>query len=289
MQIRCSDIIDAIRADFGALWSCSMAGNTLEISTPYLLPNDDALTVYVTTRGDRIIVSDGGFVSEFLAENSSLAGDKLDACKDHFASRHEIKSHQNSSDGLIYYFKEANSLHLVSSLIFDVGNFVTALTNAAIPQAEMEELRDQKRFNGQADSYIKTLLPTIGVRKFRKKIGELPSVRFGAVVSSDSHLWLVSYVSGSTQSAFVHNISMAYMNFTLTRKNPICEASTLIALVNDTAEGYRPMKQGAHLDELHSVTGLEPIPWTQRSRLQNALSSFGPKLSRWNPNVPFGN
>src|SRR5438128_2277560 len=65
-NLECKDIIGALRSDFGALWQCRQLANSLEITTPYLYPNNDFVSVYLTIRGGRIIISDGARLSEFV-------------------------------------------------------------------------------------------------------------------------------------------------------------------------------------------------------------------------------
>ena len=270
-----------VRADFGSLWSCRQAGESLEISTPYLLPNDDALTVYVTVRdGNRIIVSDGGFLDGFLEDNCDLSADKLAGCLAYFKDHHGIRVHHQSNRP-VYYFKEGNSMLAVSSLIFDLGNFVVAVCNAAIPHVATAEGLEEQRFVSKADAYIKTLLPQLEGRKFRKKVTDIPHVRFGGVVYTNSHLWLIGYVTGSTPSAFVHNLSLAHMNFVLARKSSICQMASLVAFVNNDASGYHLDKQAAHLEELQQVTQQDSVKWTERDKLAKVLSSTGPLLTPW--------
>lgn len=283
MNLQCSDIIDIIRSDFGQMWSCSMVGKSLAISSPFMLPNRHALTMYVTMREDRIIVSDGGRASELIRENTDKQPEELDACRDYFMGEHDVSSHQDTSGRLLFY-NETKELKLVPSLLFDLGNFVVNFCHAAIPHSQAEEAMETSRFSTKADTYLKTITEKTENRHFQKKLEDLPNASFGAVIADRNftQLWLVGYVTGSTPYQFNHNLAAAYLNFRFVRKSQkLIQRSSLITLVNNDAAGYRPLSQRDHFAELLDVTGQQPVEWTQKESLVDLIATTGPQLNAW--------
>jgi hypothetical protein len=282
MQIQCSDIIDLIRSDFGQLWDCRMVGKSLAVSTPYLLPNNNALTLYVTTRDSRIIVSDGGFSADFLNSHSELEQEKIDGCRDYFTEKHDVSRHEQAGRPE-YFYKETTDVKLVPSLFFDLGNFVTAFCTAAVPFSNAEEAVETTFFSRRADNYIKGVVGGISDRHFQKKLEDIPSASFGAVISSHafSRLWLVSYVTGSSSYVFNRNLSSAIVNFRFVRKSKLAERSSLITLVNNECAGYHPDAQTSYFSELMDTTEQEPVVWTLKEQIISSLEINGPKLTKW--------
>lgn len=282
MQIQCSDIIDLIRSDFGQLWDCRMVGKSLAVSTPYLLPNSNALTLYVTTRDSRIIVSDGGFVSSFLKEHSELEQEKLDACRDYFMEKHDVTKHHPEGRSE-YFYKETAAINLVPSLFFDLGNFVTALCTTSVPFSKSEDAAETTFFSRRADGYLKSVVNGIDDRHFQKKLEDLPNASFGAVISSHSfaRLWLVSYVTGSSSYIFNRNLASAIVNFRFVRKSKLAGISSLITLVNNECAGYHPDAQSGYFSELMDTTEQKPVEWTLKEQIIESIEGFGPKLTKW--------
>ena len=199
---------------------------------------------------------------------------------------HEVKSHQQSGRPPCF-FKEASDIKLVSSMIFDLGNFAVNYCTAALPYSEAEEAVANSRFSTKADEYLKTLTGRMDRRMFQKKLEDLPNATFGAVISDPdfSRLWLVGYVSGSSPYHFTHNLASVYINFRFVRRSKkLISRSSLITLVNNNAAGYRPEAQREYFSELLDVTGQEPIGWTQKEELIGALGRQGPSLEAWPKN-----
>jgi len=282
MNLECHQIIDLIRADFGQLWKCNNLGNTLAITTPYTLPNREALTLYVTIRDNRIIVSDAGRILALLGEESSMGKEELDACRDYFMFDQAISVHYPQGRPA-FFFKETKEIKLLPSLFFDMGNFAMNFCAAAIPYALTEETTETSNFSRKADDYLKGVVRHFDNRAFQKKLEDIPNVSFGAVISSMnfSHIWLVCYVTGSANHIFTRNLASAIVNFSLVRRRKVVERCSLLTLINNDAAGYHPDGQGEHLTMLRKVSEQEPILWTHKEQMLTSLDSQGPKLTKW--------
>lgn len=282
MNLECPHIVDLIRADFGQLWNCKKLGNTLAITTPYTLPNREALTLYVTTREDRIIVSDAGRILKLLAEESCLAKEELEACRDYFMFDHDIALHLPTGRDACF-FKETKEIKLLPSLFFDLGNFAMNFCGAAIPYSVTEEATETSNFSRRADDYLKGVIRHLDQRVFNKKWEDMKNVTFGAIISLPdySHTWLVSYVTGPQKHIFTRNLASAIVNFTLVRRKRLVEKCSFLTLVNNESAAYHPNEQEEHFAMLRKVSERAPILWTHKEEAVQLLAHPGPKLTKW--------
>lgn len=105
MKLDCQ-ILEAVQRDFNALWTCKQLGETLEISTPYLLPDSRLVSVYLTERNGRYIVCESGIVQEILDEYCSLPADEAASELASMAAKFKVK--QGAANGGPIYFKETS-------------------------------------------------------------------------------------------------------------------------------------------------------------------------------------
>jgi hypothetical protein len=196
MSIFCSTVLDSLRNDFGALWKCKKLGDTLEIVTPFLLPNHDCLSIFITERGARIIVTDGGELEQFLKEDLGVELAELDGFRDHLLADHKVFRHVSGAQQA-YYFKETENPELIPSLVFDLGNFAVAFSSAAATTTaeEADNLPETVTFKNQADDYIRKIAPHSAQISFRAEVSEIKA-NFSAVITYQSRLSLVYYVYG---------------------------------------------------------------------------------------------
>ncbi|HSY20042.1 MAG TPA: hypothetical protein VK815_16980 [Candidatus Acidoferrales bacterium] len=82
-KINCH-ITERIQKDFNSLWQCKQRGNTIEISTPYLLPDSTLLSLFITERDGKTIVHDGGSISQIVSEYCPFPDDEIRASLDGF-------------------------------------------------------------------------------------------------------------------------------------------------------------------------------------------------------------
>jgi hypothetical protein len=130
--------------------NASNMGDTLEISVPYLLPDSTLLSLFLTQRGDRYIVCDGGGIMEILSEYCPLPLDETMISLQSIARKFGVK--EGESEGAPLFFKECLDPKLISSLAFDIANFVSMATSSLV-SASSDDLgvEPASRFQARAD------------------------------------------------------------------------------------------------------------------------------------------
>ncbi len=272
-DIECKDIIGLLRSDFGSLWSCIKRGNTLEIITPYVYPNKEFVSVFITVRREKIIVSDGGALSDFIeASIDDVAF--AEAAMSKFSDNWDIDKHvQGSKSERIFYFKACEKLNLVTSAIFDVCNFISSVASASELAITEEESQERESFRAQADKVIKLAAPKGIPVSYNRKFPEIPEASFSAVATGTSKLWLIIYVTGSSLKYFQLSLSNAIINFEFAQESPLKnQIAKKITLLNNQAIGYQPLQLQHRREKLENVTP-DVLSWTERDKLKDLLAA----------------
>lgn len=123
-------LYEKIKGEFNTLWSFSKLGNTVEISTPYRMPDSTLFTLFLTKRGDRYIACDGGRLWELILDRCELPEDEAIAELRAMAKENGLK--EGNDDGVPIFFKDCRKENLVGSISFDVASFATMAANVLI-------------------------------------------------------------------------------------------------------------------------------------------------------------
>ncbi|MGQ3678885.1 hypothetical protein [Tenacibaculum discolor] len=265
-----------VRNSFDQLWSLKLRGtDTIEISTPYSTTTSKFVSIYVTERNGKFIITDGGLLNSEAYESAiDYENQCLLKILYHFESFYEVKRTQDKL-GVKHYYKTTKEEKLIPNLVYEMAQFVSMCASAATVQFEdPKELEERKTFRTKASAYIHTNFQKDNVR-FRANLDkdEFRSVRFSAIIERKNRLNLISYVTGSNPANFIGSIAKANMNFEIASGSKYGRViQNKLVLINDTADGFIPAKLNKQLNLLHEHTGQEPIPWTQRERLLAILN-----------------
>ena len=273
-KINCH-ITEAIQKDFSSLWKCKHRGNTVEISTPYLLPDSTLFTLFITEQKKKIIIHDGGSISQIVSEYCPFPDDEIKFSLDGFAAQHEIKQTIGAEKEKIFY-RVCEKKKLISSAAFDLASFAMTATNALVAASyEEPDVKQDDRFQRSADSFIKAALP-VGLKyKPRHEIKEVPGVKFSGVIERSNKIWIVSYITGSDLHRFKGSIAVTIMNFghvwdcSLAKNNGV---GATIPIVNTEASGYQPRKLGWQTDMLKASAHGAYLPWSGRNDFAELLN-----------------
>jgi hypothetical protein len=277
MRLDCK-ITDRIREEFDTLWRCEQRGNTLEIATPYRMPDSTLFTLFLTQRAQRYIACDGGRIWELLRERCELEEKDWLAELRALAKAHGLK--EGSDEGTPVFFKDCQEEKLIGSISFDVANFATMAANVllSIDREEEDEKEKETRFQRDADTFIRSVLRPDQTLQKNHQIDRGPDVRFSAVISSSSNLWIVSYIGGAGPSLFRKNISDAAYSFKEAWESPLGKNGRIkrtIPLLNSRARGYQPRRLAHRLSELKHEAKQEPLSWSENYQLERLLTTEG--------------
>lgn len=276
--LNCSDILPLLMMDFSSLWKCKQRGNTLEIVTPFSTVSQGFISVFITKRGNDYIVSDGGWLSKnaYQPQDTEERREGDDKSLEFYKESFGVAVHNDKAQIPLYY-KKCTEPSLVSSVVYDVSNFIcgTVGTRAFIAGSEhdVSRLRFQKKATDFLTSRIfepSKLLP-------RHPIDDVKGLIFPVVVINGLNLSLVTYVSGSTRSYFASDVRKAIINFELSERSRkyYSLVRDKISLVDDEATGYTEVKDDLIMTLLGEKTTKPPILWSQKEEIIPLLQKTG--------------
>lgn len=269
------NIFKNIKEEFCSLWTFKERGETLEIITPYSTTSNKFVSVFLTIKKNEFIVSDGGWLSDNTYETTPDFDDevftKVFAYYKNFFAVSSVKANE-----LEYYFKKTERKELIPNLVFDIANFVGAVSSSSqIQFIDIKEKDERTKFQRQASDYLKAIIPKTEkpVVHFRKSIDDnLKNIRFSAVVTNNNKLTLINYITGSTPDYFISSIGKANIYFEVVNssayKNHIHKK---IALINDTATGYNKDNLYNILNQLENTTKKNNVLWHQKEKLKELV------------------
>lgn len=261
---------------FDQLWSFKNRGdNTLEIITPYSTTSDKFVSLFLTKRDDKFVVSDGGLLhGEAYESKIDYDNQCLLKILYHLEDYYEIKTTQDRR-GYKHYYKTTSKETLIPNLVYEMAQFISmCVSSATVPFIDEKEKEEKETFRKQVNSFLTTIVPNDKIALNDKLDKEnFRAVRFNAIVRENNSLSLINYISGSNVSYFTKSISNASVLFEIADGSPYKDyIKNKIAIVNNSAEGYVTQRLYKHLEILKEHTGHEPINWSEKERLKTLFN-----------------
>ena len=260
---------------FDQLWSWKFRGDeTIEISTPYSTTSSKFVSLFVTERKGKFIISDGGLLnSEAYESEIDYENQCLLKILYHYEGYYKVKRTQDKS-GIKHYYKTTSKENLIPNLVYEMAQFVSMCASAATVKFEdPKETEERKTFRKKATSYLHT-----NFKKYDPQFSasldkdDYRSVRFSAMIERRNRLNLINFVTGSTAANFRNSIAKANMNFEIAAASKYDDyIDNKIVLLNNKAEGYEMNKINRQLQILQERSGQEAIKWTERQKLHSIL------------------
>ena len=266
------DIYYEITKAFGALWHCRPRGESLEISTPVPTSTSKFVTVFLTYRDDKWIVSDGGMTGKGMYDNPSvLDNPTYDKVLEFFLEDFEIKKTRNKR-GEILYYKSTTRRELVPNIVFDLSNFISIVVNDSL--IDYREKRERRLFSTAVRQFLTQTVET-GELKFNAPLNNKLSIRFGVVALNDNgRASLVNYVTGTTEDYMNKSLAQSKMYYDRLAQSQYRDSvNNQFVLINDKATGYSHDSLEPYI-EICRKDGQIPVVWsTDRFSMANSLSA----------------
>jgi hypothetical protein len=254
---------------FGDLWKYKERGKSLEIITPYATTSHKFISIFLTERDGLYIVSDGGWISEGIYDNSF---DRSIPCFEkiflHYEDAFSIKKAKNLSGGDIFYKSVVNQ-YSIPSLIFDLSNFISTIISMSHVEFSDKDNEIEQNFSRKAKDYIEKIHP----KKewyFNEYVDKKKEVKVSAILRREnSKLVLLNFITGSHYTYFRSNIGKTNMLFELADKTDESQfIEQKVALLDTGAKGYSPEHWSIWLNHLLSNTNSKKIEWSQKEELE---------------------
>lgn len=262
------EIIDKIKSAFCSLTNFKLRNNALEVITAYSTINSKFVSVFITFTNNKIVVTDSGWVDQNyydtpLHDESEFI---INRVTNSFQYSFNVKSTVDK-EGVNFYYKTCETIEQIPSAVFDLANFIVGVVNAfCIQYKDEKEEKERETFRRDANDYLKANY-TDKV-KLRSALDDFQSIKFNAIINKSSKLYLLTYVTGSTQTYFENDLRKSIVNFEIAVKSKYTDLiKERLTIVNDQSEGYLPDKSAFIFELLREKTTREPIKWTEKEQL----------------------
>ena len=251
-------IFDIIKKEFCSLFAFKSHGETLEVITPLATLTDKFISVFITHRGNDIIITDGGWITDNIYDCSFVEDEKdiLDNLSKQFLSYFNILTTTVSGRGLFYY-KKTNKIEMIPACVFDMANFILSVVNAnSLEYKSQTDKLERDKFRKETNDYLKSIYN--GQFTSNKEISR--GLKFNGVIRKRQKLHLLEYVTGSTPRYIDQEIRRAMVNFQIVNDLPIIsQVESRIAIFNDKSVGFQKGLPPILVEYLHKYTSREYI------------------------------
>lgn len=262
------DIIDKIKSSFCNLTKFKTRQNALEVITAYSTINSKFVSVFITFTNNKIVLTDNGWIDQNYYETPLYeeAEDIVRRIISSFKNSFNVRSTLDKA-GVEYYYKTCEDIEQIPSAVFDLANFIVGTVNSFCVQYKDEkEEKERETFRKDANDFLK--INYADHVKLRTALDDFNTVKFSAIIYQGPNLYLLNYVSGSTQTYFENDLRKSIVNFEIAQKSKYKGIiKERIAIFNDKSEGYIPSKSEYIFELLSEKTTQEPIKWTEKERI----------------------
>jgi hypothetical protein len=262
------DIFNIIIHAFNALWNIKHYKNTIEIITPSFTTNDCFISVFITERNGRFIITDGGWISENYYNNSFDNDDEY-YLKLFSFYKEQFAIEETESKDKIYYYKSTNKKELIPNIVLEMATFISTVVSSSFIQFQENQDKDlQKRFKSQVNTFLSSSFEKNELKLSSAIDEQYKDIKFNAVLTTGNKVTLYNYVTGTTDFYFKGSLGRSNMNFQLINRTP-CKARIhkRITVINNTATGYNLNKLQQYLDLIPEETESEIINWSNKNEL----------------------
>jgi hypothetical protein len=259
---------DTIKS-FTSLWKVHKRGESIEIVTPTATINNYFISVFVTLRGDRIIVTDGGFVDCGDYESDEPDSAIYKRLVDFYVESYDIQTTQGR--GYTYYYKSTNNIKEVPSLVLDLSLFIGAIVNNSFFQFEQQ--KEQNSFQRKALNYINTYVSRDNFVSAKEFSEDLPGVKFGSIILLKDKYSFINYVTGTSATTFINSLCRSKASFEILKETKYgTSQNNKITLLNDSSDGMRSERINPYLSLAKQNHEVQFINWGVKENLKEILA-----------------
>lgn len=262
-----------VARDYVAMWDFKFRGASLEIVTPHSTISDKFVSVFLTERGDDLIVSDGGYLylGEYIENEDVQQNRCYNQTVEHLEGYYNVQRVLDRNEKVVFYIKTQNH-SMASSLVHDMASFITGVVNAQQITLEADqEAVTRMRFAKQAGSFLIDVFPGRTL-KFHQPLRVGDRINFSAGIWRDSKVNLVQFVTGSNPYHFASSMAKATMNFLAVAGSSLAPSvSRKVSLLDTNASGYRAGGNTSYTQLLSGAS--EILPWEERNRIVSLVES----------------
>lgn len=263
-----NELIERIKSSFCKLTNFKVRQNALEVITAYTTLNNKFISIFITFSKGKIVITDSGWVDQNYYE-TPLYEDNDEIVRRIIATymnSFNIKSTLDN-EGVEFFYKTCKSVDEIPSAVFDLANFIVGVVNSfCIQYRDEKEEKERETFRKDANDFLK--ISYSDEVKIKSSLDDFKNIKFNAIITKRNDLYLLTYVTGSTQTYFENDLRKSIVNFEIAQKSKYKDyIKERITIINDKSNGYEPNRSANILDLLCEKTTREPIKWTEKNKI----------------------
>lgn len=216
-----NELFAEIRSDFSSLWESRTLGDTLEVITPYSTVAGDVISVFITTRNNQYIITDGARVDAMAKSQGVKIIERKGFHLCDILSRLSISEFRSeSSDSLIYRLKKTDDLSLVSSYVYDMIHFIDSMANAIMLESFFTREDDliARKFSKKVNDVLRYKVNMVPKKArqidlFNNKSARALQFSSALIDKTRDSLWLGMCINGSNYTNFIRSVQRAEFGF----------------------------------------------------------------------------
>lgn len=257
-----------VKSSFCNLTGFKIRDSSLEVLTAFSTINNKFVSVFITLTRGKIIVTDNGWIDQNYYDFGIKDTDEhiVDRIINSFRASYKVKTVEDKV-GVQFNYKVCENAEQIPSAVFDLANFIVGVVNAHCIQLRDEiEERERETFKQDANNFLKGNYDDNVI--LRKGLDDYKNIKFNAVINRGSNLYLISYVTGSSQYYFENDLRRSIVNFEISERSIFkSNIKERIVLINDFASGYSTTRSHSIYQLLDEKISRNPIKWSEKEKI----------------------
>ncbi|OLY92466.1 hypothetical protein SAMN05444008_102421 [Cnuella takakiae] len=268
------EVFTEVKESFCSLWKAKYRGNTLEIITHYTSPDSKFISVFITERDGKYIVTDGGWLmSGEYYESSLLKTKEFDPLLFYYTSFYKLRKTSNGVNDL--YFSSTSEIDMVPNKVHDLAQFISQSLYTFHSLYEIDQAKDvqqREKFLGGVNNFLERIYLRKDDTKlqFGKSLGpKYESVRFNAIATeADSKIVLVKYITGVTPDYYRRSLTNATVDFDIATGSDLNSfIKNKVAIIDDQVSGFQVKKILPYVRQLEKSLDHEVSRWSNKGEI----------------------
>ena len=265
-------IFQTIKDDFCSLTTYKLRGESIEIITPFSTLNNKFVSIFVKQIKDKYVISDAGWtdLNYYEVIISEESDDIIERIFTYYQQSYGISTTSDKA-GTLHYFKTCSSPTDIPANVFDLANFIVGAVNSmSIRYKDEKEEKERETFRKDANTFLKVHYNDDV--KLQKPLDDLKNIRFNALITKNTDIYLVSYITGSSSYYFTNDLRKTIVNFEISEKSKYRDfIREKVSIINDEADGYHPENLSSMMDLLNEKVTQEPIKWSEKEKILEVI------------------
>ena len=278
-------IFSDIRGDFDSLWAFKNRQESVEFITPYSTMAGEFVSVFLTQRDDKYVISDGGRLHELASTQEVNLKTRLRIHYQDLCEKYAIKESLRLSDGHVFCYKNTHQLSMLSACIYDLARFQEMVANAVCLETMFgtDDSHEERYFATKVKHLLEEKTRLLSSDKHKYELYSDEQLKFwkfatGIRQIGTQSIWLGMTIHRSTLPVYERGVLSAAFGFSRAKKNLAnCDLSMgaiVDILPNDIGQARKIAFFQSEMDNWKEEFGAELFTLEQIDKMESMRLLF---------------